>query len=61
MKEYCNNIIKEGRVLEISCPAPKCPSRLTYYDVKLSVDEESFQKYEEFTFLMALRSDPSVK
>lgn len=61
MKEYVNTLIKDGRVLDISCCAPKCGSRLGYYDVKYCTDESNFQKYEEFTLLMALKADPNVK
>jgi hypothetical protein len=61
LKSYLKNLINEGRVLDIKCPTPKCGTGIDYYQIKNFLDEETFSKYEEFNFLMTLKSDPSVR
>jgi len=56
-----NEKVSSGKVLDIKCPSPTCNEMLIYHDVKYIVDKELFIKYEEFTLLAALKSDPNVK
>eukprot|EP01125_Pyxidicula_operculata_P021763 TRINITY_DN8620_c0_g1_i1.p1 TRINITY_DN8620_c0_g1~~TRINITY_DN8620_c0_g1_i1.p1 ORF type:complete len:583 (+),score=106.44 TRINITY_DN8620_c0_g1_i1:70-1749(+) len=58
---YLANKIKEADVLDIKCPYPNCDVVLSYYDIKNLVTKEEFDKYEEFSLMMALRSDPNVR
>jgi len=60
LKGYINEKILSGKVIDIRCPNPKCDQLFNYQDVKYIVDKQSFIKYEEFTLLAALKSDPSV-
>jgi len=61
LEEYLKINIGEGKVIDINCPNPTCSYKLQPYDVHNLVDEENYSKYEEFTFLIALRSDPNTR
>jgi hypothetical protein len=61
LQGYFNNCINDGKVLDITCPAPGCTSAVEYHHVRGVVTEEIFNKYEEFAFIAALNADPSVK
>jgi len=61
LQGYYTNRIHEGKVLDITCPAPGCATIVEYHQVQAVVTREIFSKFEEFTFIASLNADPSVK
>lgn len=61
LQGFFNNCINEGKVLDITCPAPGCKTAIEYEHVRAVVTTDIFLKYEEFAFIAALNADPSVK
>jgi len=58
---YYNNLINDNKVLDITCPYPKCETHVEYHQVQDVVTQEQFSRYEEFTFLASLNADPTVR
>lgn len=64
---YLEDKITEGNVLDVPCMCPDCtlllfhllnlvgPTTFQYSDIKNLVDKEMFDKYEEFSFMAALK------
>ena len=63
-------------IVEIPCPNPCCDQQLGYYDVHSSlygnvssdvyqveavVDRATFEKFETFSLMSAIRSDPNIR
>eukprot|EP00727_Mastigamoeba_balamuthi_P000393 m51a1_g10350 putative ibr domain containing protein (662) ;mRNA; f:182433-185927 len=62
LDDYVLDKIKQGKVLDMKCPDPRCKTVLTYNDVSAIVsDDAAFAKYEEFTFLAALKAEPNLR
>jgi len=61
LSSYVGTLIAEGRVLNIKCPTPHCESALSHLDVQKLVTSDLYSKYDEYTFLMALKTDQHVK
>jgi len=61
LRGYLNDKIGEGAVLDIKCPSPGCNVDLGYQDAKYILDDQKMAKYEEFSFLAALKEDPDVR
>jgi len=61
LQGYFTNCINDGKVLDITCPAPGCTTAIEYQHVRTVVTQDIFVKYEEFAFIASLNADPSVK
>jgi len=61
LQGYLKDKISEANVLDIKCPDPTCNVTFQYNDIKMILDEGLFKKYEDFSFLAALKDEPNVR
>jgi len=61
LRGYLKDKISEANVLDIKCPDASCTQTLQYNEIKLLLDYAAFQKYEQFSFMAALKMEPNLK
>jgi len=60
--QMIKTLINDGRVQEIKCPSPSCPSQIDYNQIKQIVrNEDLFAKYEEYNLKRTLESIPDLR
>jgi hypothetical protein len=52
--------MKDGSVLNIPCPDPTCKEEVTPNDVRCVLDQETWEKYDNFMLMSALKQDPNI-
>jgi hypothetical protein len=61
LQGYFASKIKEKNVIDIKCPDPTCSTIVQYHEIGDVVDDDLFQKYEDFSMLAALAQDPNCR
>jgi E3 ubiquitin-protein ligase RNF14 len=61
LKGYLTVNIIEGAVMDLTCPDPSCDYEITREEVTHLCDAPIVKKYEEFTVIAALRTDPNIR
>eukprot|EP00026_Physarum_polycephalum_P004306 Phypoly_transcript_04324.p1 GENE.Phypoly_transcript_04324~~Phypoly_transcript_04324.p1 ORF type:complete len:473 (+),score=85.85 Phypoly_transcript_04324:456-1874(+) len=60
LRQYYMQRIKDGSVLHISCPDPACKEEVTPNDVRCVLDQATWEKYDNFVLMSALKQDPNI-
>lgn len=58
---YLRTTIESGNVIDIVCPNPTCRIPVLVQDIIELVDNELFNKFQNFSLLQCLKADPSAR
>lgn len=60
LRQYYTQKMKDGSVLNIPCPDPTCKEEVSPNDVRCVLDQATWEKYDNFMLMSALKQDPNI-